>query len=394
MFITLSRIPGRGVALAVAAALVVLAAAVGSLPPAAAHEGHHRSRHLAFRGEATLPAGLTFEGTTVGGLSSITYDRRRDVYYALSDDQVNARFYTLRIDVADGSLEPGDVTVTDVTILRGPDGQPFPAGSLDPEGLTLTPRRTLIVTTEGFALPGKEVDPFIREFSLAGVPIRDIAVPGAFHPVVGSHGVRNNLGLESAAVTPDGQSLFSGGENALVQDGPAATLANGSRSRLLRYDTRTGRLQRQYAYDDEPVAAPPTPAGGFTVNGLVELLPFGRRHLLSMERSFSVGTGNSVKLYDVRLARATDVGDVDDLDMVHGVRPARKTLAFDVNSLGLTLDNLEGMTRGPQLRQAGPGRHGEHGRRALVLVSDNNFTSGQPSQFLLFAIGGPGPRSR
>ena len=40
----------------------------------------------------------------------------------------------------------------------------------------------------------------------------------------------------------------------------------------------------------------------------------------------------------------------------------------------LTLDNLEGMTFGPRL---------PNGHQALLLVSDNNFTPGQVSQFLL-----------
>ncbi|MDQ1617557.1 MAG: 3-phytase [Actinomycetota bacterium] len=371
------RRTARGVVVASAAVAAVLGS-VGSLSPAAvAHERHGHATRLAFRGEAALPAGATFAGTTVGGLSSITYDRRRDVYYALSDDQVGARFYTLRIDVADGALQPGDVTVLGVTTLRGPDGQPFPAGSLDPEGLALTKRRTLIVTTEGFALPGKQIAPFIREFNLDGSPIRDFAVPSAFEPVVDSHGVRNNLGLESAAVTPDGRSLFTGGENALVQDGPAASLTSGSRSRLLRYDVRSGQLQRQYVYDNAPVVKPPSPAGAFTVSGLVELLPFDRLRLLSMERSFSVGAGNSIKLYDVSLYGATDVGPVDDLQAVPGLRPVRKRLAFDLATLGLTLDNLEGMTLGPRLRG---------GKRALVIASDNNFMPGQVSQFLLFSV--------
>jgi hypothetical protein len=157
-------------------------------------------------------------------------------------------------------------------------------------------------------------------------------------------------------------------------------LTSGSRSRLLRYDVRSGQLQRQYVYDNAPVVKPPSPAGAFTVSGLVELLPFDRLRLLSMERSFSVGAGNSIKLYDVSLDGATDVGTVDDLQAVPGLRPVRKRLAFDLATLGLTLDNLEGMTLGPRLRG---------GKRALVIASDNNFMPGQVSQFLLCAAVSP-----
>ena len=46
-----------------------------------------------------MPTGTKFQGTTVGGLSSITYDAQNDVYYAISDDPSQfqpARFYTLQ----------------------------------------------------------------------------------------------------------------------------------------------------------------------------------------------------------------------------------------------------------------------------------------------------------
>ena len=116
----------------------------------------------------------------------------------------------------------------------------------------------------------------------------------------------------------------------------------------------------------------------FTVNGLVELLPLNNEFLLAMERSFSVGAGNTIRLYRVALPGATDVRGVDDLHQLNRVRTAQKTLLLDLDDLGLALDNLEGMTLGPQLPD---------GRQSLVLVSDNNFTPGQPSQFLMFTLG-------
>jgi hypothetical protein len=59
------------------------------------------------------------------------------------------------------------------------------------------------------------------------------------------------------------------------------------------------------------------------------------------------------------------------------VRPAQNTLLFDLGSLGIPLDNVEGMTLGPKLPD---------GRQSLVLVSDNNFAASQSTQFLLFAL--------
>lgn len=351
-----------------------------AVAPVGAVSDQARVPSLAFRGEATLPAGASFDGTVVGGLSSITYDAARDVYYAISDARPELgqgpwRFYTLKVDVSDGRLDPGDVTVTDVTPLTDAQGVAFPNGTVDPEGLALTSRDTLIVTSEGFSAPAPPVAPFVREFSLDGRQLRELDLPSYTDPVPDTSGVRNNLGLESAALTPNGRFLFTGFENALAQDGPAATLTSESRSRLLRYDARSGALQREYVYVTDRVAEPPVPADAFTVNGLVELLPLNSQFLLAMERSFSVGAGNTVRLYRAALPGATRVTGAAVLDDAGTIRPVRKRLVLDLDDLGLTLDNIEGMTLGPRLPD---------GSRALLLVSDNNFTPGQVSQFLLF----------
>ena len=350
--------------------------------PAAATGPRGPSADLTYLSGTTIAAGATFEQTVVGGLSSLTYDATRGVYYALSDDQgagftptsSPARFYTLSIDVSDGVLDPGDVQVLAVTTFLGPDGQPFPAQSLDPEGLTLTPQDTLVLTSEGISTRG--IPPFVREFDLSGQQLAELPVPGYFAPTATS-GVRFNLGFEAAAVAPDGQQLFVGTENALVQDGPAATTATGSPARILRYHLGHGGSDREYVYPTDPVAAPSTV---FTVNGLVELLPLNNEFLLAMERSFSVGAGNTIRIYRLALPGATDVSGVADIHDVPGLRPARKSLLLQLPSTinGQPLDNVEGMTLGPTLPD---------GRQSVLLVSDNNFTAGQASQVLLLALG-------
>jgi hypothetical protein len=328
-------------------ALASLLAALAIAAPAAAHD----RIDLRFRGQAIIPTGTTFEGTNVGGLSSITYDRRRDLYYAVSDDQVGARFYTVEIDERDV-----DVRFEDVTTLLAPDGAPYPAGSLDPEGLALTKDRELILTSEG--LPAALIDPFVRRYSLRGAFRGDLPVPSAFRVTADqSSGVRPNLGFESAGV--EDRFLFTANEGALYQDGPAASTTARSPVRILRYDLRKRRLDRQWTYLTEPVAEAPVPASAFSVNGVVELLPLDDDRLIAMERSFSVGapdTGNTIRLFEVELR-----GD-----------RARKRLLLDLDDLGIPLDNVEGMTFGP--------------RRSLVLVSDNNFAPAQFTQFLVFTV--------
>jgi hypothetical protein len=335
-------------------ALVFAAPALGEAPD------------LRFRGQAIVPTGTTFAGTTVGGLSSITYDRRRDVYYTVSDDQSvlqPVRYYTVGLDVHDGRLTDPDVRFRGVTTLLAPDGNPYAPMSVDPEGLVLTKDRRLILTSEG--IPASLIDPFVRRYSLGGHFLGDLRVRRAFRVTADqSRGVRPNLGFESAGVSRDGRDIYTATENALYQDGPAATIANGSPARILRYDLRSGRLERQWFYETDPVAEPPVPATAFSVNGVVELLPIGHDRLIAMERSFSVGapgTGNTIRLYDVTL---------------RGWH-AHKRLLLDLDDLGIPLDNVEGLTFGPRLKG---------GQRSLVLVSDNNFAATQFTQFLLFSL--------
>jgi hypothetical protein len=352
--------------------------AAGSVP-AGASDGS-KPPGLQFLGQAIVPTGTTFAGTTVGGLSSITYDASRGVFYTLSDDPSQfqpARFYTVRVDVSDGHLDNGDVAFTGVTTLQAPGGGPYPLLSLDPEGLTLTKSGELIITSEGFA--NRSIAPWVQRYALDGRFIGDLPVPNAFLPTSPTHGVRQNLAFEAAAVAPNGRHLFVGMENALAQDGPASTLTTESPSRILRYNLSNGRLDAQYVYVNDRVAEPPVPATNFSVNGLVELLPFNDQFMLSMERSFSVGapgTGNTIKLYSVAFPGADDV---DGLDSIAGmtVRTVDKTLLLDLRTLGIPLDNVEGMVIGPTLPD---------GRRSLVLVSDNNFAGTQFTQFLLFAL--------
>ena len=325
---------------------VVLGVLLGlfALPGTAAANGPR------FLGQAIVPTGTVFDATIVGGLSSITYDARRGVYYTLSDDQVGARFYTVGIDVSHG---PPVVQFRDVTSLR------YATGSIDPEGLVLTRDRELILTSEG--LPATGADPFVHRHALDGRLLGALPVPDAFRLTADqSAGVRSNLGFESAGAI--GPYVYTATENALYQDGPAATIAGGSPARIIRW--RSGRLDRQWLYETDRVAEQSVPATAFSVNGIVELLPLTPSLLISMERSFSVGapdTGNTIKLYGVALV---------------GHR-AYKTLLFDLDRLGIPLDNIEGMTFGPRLRD---------GRQTLVLVSDNNFATTQFTQFLLFAL--------
>lgn len=330
-------------------------------------------------GVVTFPTGFDFAGTEVGGLSGITYDSQRGVYYALSDDrsEINpARYYEVDIDLADGSLDPGDVTFLGVTFLRDQTGALFAQNSLDPEGIHLAKPGQLFISSEGDATASPPINPFVNRFNPAGKQNRALTVPDKFLPD-GSQtfGVRRNLAFES--LTANSDFLYTATENALVQDGPLATLSDSSPSRLLEYDLSSKRPGREFVYFVSPIPAAPIPSGGFADNGLVELQTLDNSGtFLAMERSFAVGVGNTVRLFEISTMGATDVSGYEALPV--SFEPVSKQLVADFEmDLGITPDNLEGMTFGPTLPD---------GRILLIVVSDNNFNPSQITQFIALAV--------
>jgi 3-phytase/alkaline phosphatase D len=346
--------------------------------PTAVAQGRNTVTGLSFLGEVTFPTGTLFDGTTVGGLSGLTYDAADDVFYAISDDrsQINpARFYELEIDLADGALDDGDIQFTGVTTITDAGGNSFPTFSLDPEGIALTRQGTLIIASEGDT--SRSIDPFINIFDLSGKQIGTLPVPQKFLVSDGdANGVRNNLAFESLTISPNGRYLYTATENALSQDGPVATADEGSPSRIVVYDLETGLVVHEFIYETDPVAAPPAP-GAFATNGLVELFALDDSGtLLALERSFTAGVGNSVKLYEVLTQGATDVKGFDGVDGFDIDQTAQKRLLLDLSDLGLTLDNLEALSFGPMV----------DGKPTLIIASDNNFSATQFTQFLAFSL--------
>ena len=335
-------------------------------------------------GTVNIPTGTQFDGTEIGGLSSITYDPNRGVYYAISDDQGTidpVRYYTLAIDLSDGQLDPGDVTFLDVTKILDASGMPYAPGSIDPEGLVLTHEGSLYYSSEGFAARTPPVNPFVKRMNLNGHQTRSLTIPAKFIPDgTGTQGVRNNLAFESLNVTPDERYLITASEGALVQDGPAADIGQESFARILQYRLSSGQPGAEYVYVVNPVAEVPVPSDQFRVNGLVELLPLDNLGtMLAMERSFSVGApglGNTIWLYEIQTQAATDVSGYEALPAAF--EPVTKRLILNVETdLGIEPDNLEGMAFGPALPD---------GRLPLILVSDNNFAASQSTQFIALAV--------
>jgi len=195
-------------------------------------------------------------------------------------------------------------------------------------------------------------------------------VPEDFFPLPdGGRGVRDNMGFEALTLSTDGRFLTVATENALVQDGLQATLAAGSSCRLIIFDIESGEVVDEYIYLTDPVPEPPVVSDTLHVNGLVELLAFEEEgSYLALERAYSEGKGFNIRLYHTAIKNKKRMGQSSNLS---------KELVLNFDSLGIVLDNLEGMSFGPKLPD---------GRRSLVIISENNFYSLQFTQIFVFAV--------
>ncbi|BAZ12601.1 hypothetical protein NIES4071_44320 [Calothrix sp. NIES-4071] len=336
---------------------------------------------IEFIGQTVIPTGTTFQNTPIGGLSGITYDSINQLYYAISDDRSEkapARFYTFKIDLSQGVLNKGGVAPVGVTVLVDKDNQNFASGTIDSEGIALTNRGTVFVSSEGDA--ASLINPFIKEFSLAsGKEVSSLPISDKFGPSLhGKKGVRNNLAFESLTITPDNKYLFSATENALIQDGSEAKPGNSTLCRILQYNLSTNQLEKEYLYQTEAVK-PLINLTGKYAQGLPDLHAIDNQgHFISIERAFT-GLGFAVSLFQVSLEGATDIHDVDSLLRVNTqtLKPVQKKLLLDLRKLDLLLDNIEGLTLGRVL---------PNGQPTLIVVSDNNFQKIQRTQFLAFKL--------
>lgn len=377
-----------------------------SLPQVSVEERIFLNLSVDFLGAYELPK-QTIEGVPLGGLSGITYDRARDRFYAISDDRSNngsARFYTLNLaiqaaapspnpdtasstipDTAPPAINISRVEVEKTTVLLAEDGGSYLEGTIDAEGIALTPRQTVFISSEGVA--DDEILPFISEFELAtGKWISSLPIPERYVPRIVDNqpqGVQNNLGFEGLTLGGSGTSggyrepfrIFVGTESALVQDLNPDMPDQALPIRLLHYLVGEGLplLLSEHLYFPGPAAQ------GTGYSGLTEILALDQGgHFLSLERSFSPVTGFSIRLFQIAMGGATDIsGIVSLMGNLNAIQPVRKNLLLDLNDLGIRLDNLEGMTLGPRLPD---------GTQSLVLVSDDNFNPEQVTQFLLFRL--------
>ncbi|WP_344423048.1 esterase-like activity of phytase family protein [Amycolatopsis minnesotensis] len=380
----------------IAATLTAAAVITTALTPAASAAPDRPTHEVRLLGERIVPNDLVFQGTTVGGLSSIDYDPRTGGYVFICDDRSAmqaARFYTAKFDV--GAKGVGPVTFTGTHPFRRPDGTTYPPlaendpsrpqneRTVDPEELRADPwTGDYFWSQEGERTATTLIDPSIRRAGRDGAYVRDLPLPANEKMIPGA-GPRQNLAIEGLTFAGLGSLIASSVEGPMLQDGPDATPEHGGLDRIT-VQSRFGPVLAQYAYPEEKVFAAPNPPGAFATTGISSLLaadPVDPSKFLVMERSFVTGVGNKLRIYEMDTKGATNVLGVKSLAGAKNVKPVRKRLVADLADFPLstlsTVDNVEGMTWGPRLPS---------GERTLVLVSDNNFSATQVTQLIALAI--------
>jgi len=216
----------------------------------------------------------------------------------------------------------------------------------------------------------------LREARLDGIHVRAFALPAHLLSGRPGTGPRANGTLEGLALAPDGRTAWVAMEAPLQQDGREPGVRRpGGPCRFTAFDVAGGQARRQLAYVPDAIPQPPAFPGGYADNGVSEILMLDEARMLVLERAYSLGVGNSLRLYEIDTRDASDTLSLARLQ-AGGFRPARKRLVADFSHLGLSrLDNTEGMCWGPRLPS---------GNRSIHFISDDNFNSPQIAHWVAF----------
>ncbi|MEU6179670.1 esterase-like activity of phytase family protein [Streptomyces coeruleorubidus] len=331
--------------LALLTAGLAAATCLTAVGPAQAHTQHACSPAVSIDGFSDALDKTTFENTYVGNFSALAVDRDGSLA-ALSD-----RSSLFRLDAR--TLKPR--SVLPLTDENGTE--------LDSEGLA--------ADRDGTYLVSSETEPSIRRYSRTGRLLDHLPVPDALR-VSPAGRARPNGTFEGLTLLPGGRTLLASMEYAL----------SGDDSTIVRFQTwrRTPHghfvLGAQYAYRTDPGLGVPE----------VQATPDGR--LLVLERGFTSGVGNTVRLYLADPRKATDTSAIATLSADPKARLIKKTLLTDLAtcpSLGATakqpqpnplLDNIEAMTI--------TGRANNTLR--VLLASDDNENKSQTTRFYALRV--------
>jgi len=318
-----------------------------------------------------LPRNLKIDGMEVGELSGLAYDPKTRLLWAVSDgrQRESSTVFLFRLEVVE---QTGKMTLSPqgTLALQSPGDRREP---LDAEGIALWTKGRIFVSHEGSKRGA--IAPGIACFSgRTGKPLFGVPIPPAFLSTTQDpdRGVQNNRGFESVCLSlPQARYLFTANESPLLQDLTNPKDAGSGPVRILRYrlsNLKEAPAERAYRADRDAV-----------FGSVVEMLAIpGSSRLLLLERQLIWPVAprqRRIRIYEVDFAQP-DATDVSGMNSLKGkkLRPLEKSLLFDSSRDGLRApDNLEGMAWGPEV----------NGSPTLLLVSDDNFSPSQQTEFVL-----------
>lgn len=244
--------------------------------------------------------------------------------------------------------------------------------ALDAEGIALLSAEQLFISHEGsatglFAAGVSAFNPQTGQVLFA-LPIPEYFFPTKENP---RQGIQRNRGFESLCLSrPNPLYLYMANESPLMQDLLNPNNANAGPIRILRYDLNNLKLhptQRAYVAETDAI-----------FGSVPDILGYSKSKLLILERQILwpiEPRKRRIRIYWVDFEQS-DATDVSSLPSLQGKNytPLSKNLVFDSQSSGMSdVENFEGITWGPEW----------NGKPTLLLVSDDNFSKSQRTEFLL-----------
>lgn len=342
---------------------------------------------LEFIGSTSLPAGTPVGDRELDGVTGLAADGSGGLV-AVSDrtGQAEATLYDVEIDLADGRLDDGDVTIDAPTPLLNASDEPYGLELLA-QSVAITRDGTVLVLSEGDvspASPSDAVDPFLHEFDRDGRFIRAWPIPEWYMPAgAPESGIRPEGGFNSLTVTPDGDQVIAAVEYSLYQDETTTDYTEPKFARVIVYDAASRTPVEEHLYPLEPMDGETLSASGTLIaSGLLDFVAVDETAVIAFERSLSdppPGVDFSTSIVPPRnLLSVADLGSSTAATPSAG-RPDsvvdKQVLNDVISDLGERA-RFKSLAFGPDLPD---------GRRSIILVSDNLFQD-VPTTFMAYAV--------
>lgn len=305
-----------------------------------------------------------------------------------------ATSYRCRFHIVDINVSPRGaigIELLETRLLSNEGGLPLvgslkalpdsgiPAARFDPEAIRPSGRGTFYISDE--------YGPSILEFNSNGRQIGQLPIPEKFlplHPAADPNeelppnnvrGRQPNRGIESIAISPDGNTITALMQGPLIQDGALDEMNKriGVNLRMLEIN-RANKSTREFLYQlDQPT------------NACHEIEYLSPGKFLVIERDSKLGVGAAVKqIIEIDTREATDISQIASLptkEIPAGVKPVARKLFIDLLDPRWKLagesfpEKIEGIAFGPTLKD---------GSRLLLITSDNDFL---PLPTFVYAFG-------